>query len=64
MNEMKNGKTAQDPRLRYYFTHTDKQYSISEQDLRCTVEPIPAHYAAGGMYIANRSRILGKRSWK
>jgi hypothetical protein len=25
--------------------------SISEQDLRCTVEPIPAHYAAG-MYIA------------
>lgn len=48
MNEMKNGKTAQDPRMRYYFYRQVSTVPVSEQDLRCTVEPAPAHYVAGG----------------
>lgn len=48
MNEMKNGKTAQDPRMRYYFYRQVSSVPVSEQDLRCTVEPAPAHYTAGG----------------
>jgi hypothetical protein len=48
MNEMKNGKTTQDPRMRYYFYRQVNTVPVSEQDLRCTVEPAPAHYAAGG----------------
>ena len=48
MNEMKNGKPTQDPRMRYYFYRQVNTVPVSEQDLRCSVEPIPAHYAAGG----------------
>lgn len=48
MNEMKNGKSIQDPRMRFYFYRQVNTVPVSEQDLRCTVEPAPAHYAAGG----------------
>ncbi|RTY71355.1 SusD/RagB family nutrient-binding outer membrane lipoprotein [Flavobacterium sp. LB2P53] len=48
MNEMKNGKSVQDPRLRFYFYRQVSSVPVSEQDLRCTVEPIPNHYANGG----------------
>lgn len=48
MNEMKNGKSVQDPRMRFYFYRQVSNVPVSEQDLRCTVEPAPAHYAAGG----------------
>lgn len=48
MNEMKNGKPVQDPRMRYYFYRQVNTVPVSEQDLRCSVEPAPAHYAAGG----------------
>jgi hypothetical protein len=48
MNEMKNGKTVQDPRMRFYFYRQVSNTPVSEQDLRCSVEPAPAHYAAGG----------------
>lgn len=47
MQEMKNGKTVRDPRLRYYFYRQVSAVPVSEQDLRCTVEPAPNHYAAG-----------------
>lgn len=47
MNQMKNTKTVVDPRMRYYFYRQVSDVPVSEQDLRCTVEPIPAHYAAG-----------------
>jgi hypothetical protein len=48
MDEMKNGKSIQDPRLRYYFYRQVSSVPVSEQDIRCSVEPIPDHYAAGG----------------
>ncbi|RDI58434.1 SusD/RagB family nutrient-binding outer membrane lipoprotein [Flavobacterium glaciei] len=48
MNEMKNGKTTQDPRMRYYFYRQVNTVPVNEQDLRCSVEPAPAHYDAGG----------------
>lgn len=47
MNQMKNTKTVVDPRMRFYFYRQVNDVPISEQDLRCTVEPIPPHYAAG-----------------
>ena len=47
MQEMKNGKSVRDPRLRYYFYRQVSTVPVSEQDLRCTVEPAPNHYAAG-----------------
>jgi hypothetical protein len=47
MNQMKNTKSVVDPRMRYYFYRQVDDVPVSEQDLRCSVEPIPAHYAAG-----------------
>ncbi|MDP2159101.1 MAG: SusD/RagB family nutrient-binding outer membrane lipoprotein, partial [Flavobacterium sp.] len=47
MNQMKNTKSVVDPRMRFYFYRQVNDVPVSEQDLRCTVEPIPAHYAAG-----------------
>lgn len=47
MQEMKNGKSVRDPRLRYYFYRQVSSVPVSEQDLRCTVEPAPNHYVAG-----------------
>lgn len=47
MDLMKNTKSVIDPRMRFYFYRQVSDVPISEQDLRCTVEPIPAHYAAG-----------------
>jgi len=48
MDVMKNSKTIQDPRMRYYFYRQVSNVPVSEQDIRCSVEPIPDHYAAGG----------------
>jgi hypothetical protein len=48
MNVMKNEKTIQDPRMRYYFYRQVNNTPVNEQDLRCSVEPIPSHYASGG----------------
>lgn len=49
MNEMINGKSVADPRLRYYFYRQQNSVPISEQLLRCSVEPSPPnHYATGG----------------
>jgi hypothetical protein len=47
MQEMKNGKTVRDPRLRFYFYRQVSSVPVSEQDLRCSVEPAPVHYVAG-----------------
>lgn len=47
MQEMKNGKSVRDPRLRYFFYRQVSAVPVSEQDLRCTVEPAPNHYVAG-----------------
>jgi hypothetical protein len=47
MQEMKNGKSVRDPRLRYYFYRQVNNVPVSEQDLRCSVEPAPNHYVAG-----------------
>jgi hypothetical protein len=47
MNQMKNTKSVVDPRMRFYFYRQVNDVPVSEQNLRCTVEPIPAHYAAG-----------------
>lgn len=47
MQEMKNGKSVSDPRLRYYFYRQVNNTPINEQDLRCSVEPAPNHYVAG-----------------
>jgi hypothetical protein len=46
LNTMRNEKTVIDPRIRYYFYRQVNDVPISEQDLRCSVEPIPPHYAA------------------
>jgi hypothetical protein len=48
MNEMQNGKTTQDPRIRYYFYRQVNDTPVNEQDLRCSVEAKPAHYIAAG----------------
>jgi len=49
MNEMINGKSVRDPRLRYYFYRQQNNTPVNEQLLRCSTEPSPpAHYAAGG----------------
>ena len=48
MNEMKNGKSIQDPRMRFYFYRQVNTVPVNEQDIRCSVEPIPNHYADGG----------------
>jgi Starch-binding associating with outer membrane len=48
MNVMKNEKSIQDPRMRYYFYRQVNDTPVNEQDLRCSIEPIPAHYLAGG----------------
>jgi hypothetical protein len=48
MDEMVNGKNIEDPRLRSYFYRQVNNTPVNEQDLRCSVEPIPDHYAAGG----------------
>jgi hypothetical protein len=63
LNEMKTVK-----RLKIQDWGTILQVSntpISEQDLRCTVEPIQ-HIMLPVCILQNRlrSRILGKRSWK
>ena len=47
MQEMKNGKSVRDPRLRYYFYRQVSTVPVNEQDLRCSVEPAPNHYVAG-----------------
>jgi hypothetical protein len=47
MQEMKNGKSVRDPRLRYYFYRQVNSVPVSEQDMRCTVEPAPNHYVEG-----------------
>lgn len=47
MNVMKNEKTIQDPRMRYYFYRQVNDTPVNEQDIRCSVEPAPAHYVSG-----------------
>lgn len=47
MNFMKNSKSIQDPRMRYYFYRQTDDVPVSEQLLRCTVEPAPIHYVNG-----------------
>lgn len=48
LNVMKNEKSIQDPRMRYYFYRQVNDTPVNEQNLRCSIEPIPAHYLAGG----------------
>lgn len=45
LNTMRNEKSVIDPRIRYYFYRQVNDVPINEQDLRCSVEPIPPHYA-------------------
>lgn len=44
---MKNSKTVQDPRMRYYFYRQVNAVPVNEQDIRCSVEPAPSHYILG-----------------
>jgi hypothetical protein len=44
MDVMRNEKTVIDPRIRYYFYRQVNNVPVSEQDLRCSVEPAPIHY--------------------
>lgn len=70
MNEMINGKTAfngntilLDPRLRYYFYRQVNNVPVNEQNLRCSVEPAPAHYVAGNYpfcILANNNGYWGR----
>jgi hypothetical protein len=63
MNEMRNGKSVRDPRLRYFFYRQVDNVPVSEQDLRCTVEPAPNHYVAGNYVycrIANDAGYWGR----
>jgi hypothetical protein len=48
MNYMKNTKAIQDPRMKFYFYRQVNNTPISEELIRCTIEPTPAHYLAGG----------------
>tara|TARA_R110000765_G_scaffold146856_3_gene249268 strand:- start:2242 stop:3909 length:1668 start_codon:yes stop_codon:yes gene_type:complete len=55
MNYMDNSKTNSDPRIRYYYyrqAETTPGASDSDgpnqQNLSCSVEPVPAHYLAAG----------------
>jgi len=63
MNVMKNGKSIRDPRMRYYFYRQVSVVVQNEQDTRCSVEPIPAHYFTGGhtyCIIANDQGYWGR----
>lgn len=48
LDVMRNEKSVQDPRMRYYFYRQVNDVPVSEQDLRCSVEPAPPHYVTGG----------------
>jgi len=48
MNYMKNTKAIQDPRMKFYFYRQVNDTPVSEELIRCTIEPTPAHYLAGG----------------
>jgi hypothetical protein len=48
LNEMKNGKSVQDPRIRFYFYRQVNDTPVNEQDMTCSVQTAPAHYIAGG----------------
>jgi hypothetical protein len=46
LDVMKTVKLS-NPRMRYYFYRQVSNVPV-KQDIRCSVEPIPDHYAAGG----------------
>jgi hypothetical protein len=48
MNEMWNGKSVVDPRIRFYFYRQVNDTPVSEQDMTCSVQSAPAHYLEGG----------------
>lgn len=51
MDVMKNDKSIPDPRIRYYFYRQRNSVPVSFELIRCSVEPIPAHYAnCGSVY--------------
>lgn len=63
MNEMINGKSIRDPRLRFYFFRQVNNVVVNEQVLRCSVEPAPAHYVAGNYpwcILANNTGYWGR----
>jgi hypothetical protein len=63
MNIMKNEKSIQDPRMRYYFYRQVNDTPVNEQDIRCSVEPAPTHYITGNhVYcrIANNQGYWGR----
>jgi Starch-binding associating with outer membrane len=63
MDYMKNSKTISDPRMRYYFYRQVSSVPISEQDIRCSVEPAPSHYVVGNYTyctIANSQGYWGR----
>jgi hypothetical protein len=60
MNYMDNSKTSSDPRIRYYFYRQSATTpgavdsdGPNQQTLSCSVEPVPAHYLAGGFTFCN-----------
>jgi hypothetical protein len=60
LNVMKNEKSVQDPRMRYYFYRQTDNTPVSEQNLKCTIEPIPSHYLAGNHVFC---RIAGNEGY-
>jgi Starch-binding associating with outer membrane len=49
MNLMITDKSVRDPRIRYYFyRQTSSSFGVDPSVLKCSIEPAPAHYIAGG----------------
>ncbi len=59
MNEMRNGKSVVDPRIRFYFYRQVNDTPVSEQDMTCTVQPAPQHYLDGGHVYCRISNNAG-----
>lgn len=63
MDVMINKKSVIDPRTRYYFYRQVNDVPVNEQDIRCSVEPIPPHYVtfpATFCRIANNNGYWGR----
>ena len=48
MDQMINKKSVIDPRTRFYFYRQVNDVPVNEQDIRCSIEPIPPHYVTFG----------------
>ncbi len=62
LDVMRNEKSVQDSRMKYYFYRQVNATVVNEQDIRCSVEPAPAHYVGRTDYciIPNADGYWGR----